>query len=156
MVMRDSWDNNYCWNMDIVINYSEPENLYKIYEPTSSTLLMSADLTEGLLNLNKFLKSIGKIQDGSDLLKIPDIEYHIDSHTMNSIIKSNVNLIQRLRQGPSEFKIANDKFGKTSGAGSNYKKKSDFRGTTSKSLQKKQLGYSDKSSFGNAKKRWMR
>ena len=141
--------------MDIVINYDNVGKVYKIYEPSTSTLLLSQDLTEGLYNLNSFLKSCGKIPEGSDLLKITDIEYHIDSFTMTAIIKSNVDLMKRLRNGPSEFKISSDRFGKTSGAGSGYKKKSDFK-NSSKALQKKQLGFSGESSFSKSKKRWMR
>ena len=42
--------------MDIVINYDSQTKEYKIYEPTTNSMIISMNLTEGLVNLNLFLK----------------------------------------------------------------------------------------------------
>ena len=41
--------------MDIVINYDPGTKEYKIYEPTTDSMIVSMNLTEGLVNLNLFL-----------------------------------------------------------------------------------------------------
>ena len=45
--------------IEIVINYDESRKEYKIYEPSTDTLMVSSNLTEALTILNKFLLEIG-------------------------------------------------------------------------------------------------
>lgn len=97
--------------MDIVINYDSQTKEYKIYEPTTNSMIISMNLTEGLVNLNLFLKSSGLILEESDILLSKDIEYHLDSETFIAMIQSNVDLLKRLQSGPSEFKKSAGKFG---------------------------------------------
>ena len=103
--------------IEIVITYDTDQGTYKIYEPTSETVLVSTSLTEGFLNLNEFLKTAGLIGQDQDILVAPEIMYHLDSFTLKSMIDSNVNLMKRLSAGPSEFKLSSSKFGQSSGAG---------------------------------------
>lgn len=102
--------------MDIVINYDPSKKEYKIYEPSSDTVLVSSNLTEGIVNLDIFLKSQGLIKEDSDILLSENIDYHMDSYTMRAMVESNVNLIKRLRSGQSEFKNSSNKFGLSSNA----------------------------------------
>lgn len=95
--------------IEIVINYSKEDNKFKIYEPVTDTLLISSSLTEALVNLSGYLMSSGMIS--GDILNYPDISYHLDSATLQEIVKSNVTLMQRLREAPSGFTIASQKFG---------------------------------------------
>lgn len=97
--------------MDIVINYDPSTKEYKIYEPTTNSMIVSMNLTEGLVNLNLFLKSSGLISEDSDILLSKNIGYHLDSETFIAIIQSNVDLLKRLQSGPSEFKKSANKFG---------------------------------------------
>lgn len=109
--------------MDIVINYDPGTKEYKIYEPTTDSMIVSMNLTEGLVNLNLFLLSSGLIPEGSDILLSKDIGYHLDSETFIAMIQSNVDLLKRLQNGPSEFKKSAGKFGLPS-SGSSYTPKS--------------------------------
>lgn len=97
--------------MDIVINYDPGTKEYKIYEPTTDSMIVSMNLTEGLVNLNLFLKSSGLISEDSDILLSKNIGYHLDSETFIAMIQSNVDLLKRLQSGPSEFKKSAGKFG---------------------------------------------
>lgn len=101
--------------MDIVINYDPIKKEYKIYEPSTDTILVSTNLTEGIVNLDIFLKSQGLIQEDSDILRSEDIDYHMDSYTMRAMVESNVNLLKRLRSSQSEFKNSSNKFGLSTG-----------------------------------------
>lgn len=107
--------------MDIVINYDPTKKEYKIYEPSTDTVLVSTNLTEGIVNLDIFLKSQGLIQEDSDILLSENIDYHMDSYTMRAMVESNVNLLKRLRSGQSEFKNSSNKFGLSNAATSNIK-----------------------------------
>lgn len=139
--------------MDIVINYDSEKRVYKIYEGTTETLLISQDLGEGMFNLNQFLVQEGYIPSGSDILKEQNLTYHFDSTTLNALIQNNLSLLARIRQGPSEFKISSEKFGSSAGAANGYKKKSDFsRG--SKNFGKST--FSGKSNFSDSNKKWMK
>ena len=97
--------------MDIVINYNSTEKEYKLYEPTSDTVIVSNNLTEGIVNLNLFLKSSGLIDDEADILISKEISYHLDGETFIAMIQSNVDLLKKLQSGPSEFKKSAGKFG---------------------------------------------
>lgn len=95
--------------MDIVINYDTSTKEYKLYEPGTDTLIISMNLTEGLVNLNEFLISVGLVN--GDILGSPDISYHLDGETFIAMIKSNVELLKKIQSGPSEFKKSAGKFG---------------------------------------------
>ena len=97
--------------MDIVINYDPNTKEYKIYEPTTDSMIISLNLTEGLVNLNLFLKSSNLIPEDSDILLSKDIGYHLDSETFITMVQSNVELLKKLQNGPSEFKKSAGKFG---------------------------------------------
>ena len=101
--------------IEIVINYDENKNLFKAYEPTSDTMLVTATLSDSLLKLNEFLKSENMIEN--DLLSSKNISYHIDSETMSAIIKSNVELLKRLSTAPSGFTTSNQRFNSSNNGG---------------------------------------
>lgn len=124
----------------IVINYNKIKKEYQIYESSTETVLISSSLTEGLVNLNLFLKDSGLTK--KDILEEDDIEYFLDSATIKSMIESNVNLLKKLHSAPSEFKISSGKFGGPNPQMGGQKKLSDF----SKSSEAFK-----KSSFSNTK-----
>lgn len=95
--------------IEVVINYSKEDKQFKIYEPTTDTLLVSTSLTEALVNLSNFLVQAGLAHN--DILSNPDISYHLDSYTLKEMVESNVNLIKRLQTAPSGFMISSQKFG---------------------------------------------
>lgn len=97
--------------MDIVINYDPNTKEYKVYEPSTDSMIISLNLTEGLVNLNLFLKTSGLISEDSDILLSKEITYHLDSETFVAMIQSNVELLKRLQNAPSEFKKSAGKFG---------------------------------------------
>lgn len=106
--------------IEVVINYSDKDQNFKVYEPTTDTLLVSASLTEALVNLSAFLVQQGMIQ--GDILSYPDISYHIDSYTMKAMVESNVALMKRLQTAPSGFMISSQKFGGSSMTSSSQRK----------------------------------
>lgn len=95
--------------IEIVINFDESRNEYRVYEPTSDTILITSTLGESLLKLSEFLKEVGMISD--DILTANNISYHLDSPTMLAMIKSNVGLLKRLSTAPSGFTISSQRFG---------------------------------------------
>ncbi len=98
--------------IEIVINYDKSKKEYKIYESSSETLMISENLTQGLVTLNDFLRNHYLIKE--DILQEKDIMYHIDGTTMIEIIMSNVNLLKQLKNlAPSSFQISTSKFGST-------------------------------------------
>jgi hypothetical protein len=98
--------------IEIVINHDPSRHEYKIYEPTTDTLMASSNLTEALCMLNKFIESSG-LSNVGNILDCPDISYHIDSATMKAMIESNISLLNRLRTAPSGFAASSQKFGGT-------------------------------------------
>ena len=98
--------------IEIVIKYDPSRSEYKIYEPTTDTLMASSNLTGALCMLNKFINSSG-LSSVSNILDCPDISYHIDSATMKAMIESNLSLLNRLRTAPSGFAMSSQKFGGT-------------------------------------------
>lgn len=96
--------------IEIVINFDSSRNEYKIYEPTTDTLMASSNLTEALCLLNKFIESSG-LSSVPNILECPNISYHLDSATMKAMIESNIALIKRLQTAPSGFTQSNRKFG---------------------------------------------
>lgn len=119
--------------IELAIEHDDQKGLYKIYEPSTDTLVASANLTEALVNISKFLTNSGMIK--GSILDYPEISYHIDSTTMRAIIESNITLMKRLNTAPSGFTTAAQHFGgstmQSNGSSSN-KKKAEFgrRGST--------------------------
>ena len=132
--------------MDIVVEYKDSE--YRFYEPTTDTLLISANLGEGFRILNDYLIKSGLL--GTDILQTDDIRYHIDSETFRNMVKSNVDLLKRLQTSDtSEFKTSSDRFGGSS--------QSSF-GTSGLLSKKGGFGRSEfggkSSKFGKSDKKW--
>lgn len=96
--------------IEIVINYIQDKDEFRIYEPTTDTILVSKNLTEALVNLSNFLINNNL---GSDILNCTEISYHLDSYTLKKMIESNVNLMKKLNTAPSAFMISSQKFGST-------------------------------------------
>ena len=97
--------------IEIVINYDSGKEEFRVYEPTTDTILISKTVTEALVNLSTFLSISGMIQ--GDILNNSDISYHLDSETMRQMIASNVNLLKRLKTAPSGFTLSSQRFGTT-------------------------------------------
>ena len=108
--------------IEIVINYDPTQKVFKLYEPTTDTLLITASLGESFIKLNEFLKNQGMIT--TDILNTLDITYHIDTMTFLALIESNVGLIKQLNQSPSGFMISSQRFGMTNTLGSGPKQQS--------------------------------
>ena len=141
--------------IEIVINYDKGADEFKIYEPTSDTLLVSKNLTEALVNLNLFLVTSGMIQ--GDLLGCPDITYHLDSGTLINMVESNVTLLKRLKTAPSGFMISSQRFGGTSGAPKRQEssfKDSAGKGKSKFGQRKKGSSFSGKSGFNSSNKKF--
>ena len=117
--------------IDVVIGYDKEEQVYKVYEPSTDTLLVTTSLGESFIKLSEFLKSKGMIM--GDLLGDDSVRYHIDSATLLAMVESNANLLKRLNQAPSGFMISGQRFGQstTSSSSSNKggQKKQKFGGT---------------------------
>lgn len=130
---------------EIVVNYDSVKDEYQIYESTSKTLILSRTLGEGFSNLNLFLIQTGQIQ--KSIIEDQNIIYHFDSHTFQEMIKSNMALLKRVSDIPSEFKNSASKFGMPSVPKDiNSKNKQNFsRG--SKNLQR---GKFQGTSFGKS------
>ena len=142
--------------VDIVINYSEPDKAYKVFEPTTNTLLISQTLTEALCNLSLFLQSQGLIQ--GDILQTDQVNYHFDSRTMRDFINSNVQLLNRLKSAPSGFTIASQRFGGSTLPSPSYKKNynsSKWGGEGEKKFKSRGSSqFSGASGFKNANKKF--
>lgn len=134
--------------IDVVINYDKTSQEYKVYEPSTDTLLITTNLGESFSRLSEFLKSNNMISN--DILTSDDITYHIDSATFFALIESNINLLKRLNSAPSGFTISTQKFG---GSGQNQKKESnkkDYRNERSNRFG----GTFSKSSFNQSYKKF--
>lgn len=153
--------------IEVVINYSQEDQTFRVYEPTTDTLLISSSLTEALVNLSSFLMQEGMIQ--GDILNYPEISYHLDSFTVKAMVESNVNLMKRLQTAPSGFMLSSQKFGGTStplkkkdrGGGNNGFESSGFSKSYKKeayskrfSNSKKSSSFSGKSGFKTANKKF--
>ena len=95
--------------LNIVIKFDKEKGMYNIYEESTNTLMVSCNLVEALCNLNEFLLSSGLIQ--GDFIHSDNIQYHLDSNTMKSIIEGNLALVKRLNNAPSGFMISEQRFG---------------------------------------------
>lgn len=138
--------------IEIVINYDQNSKVYKVYEPTSDTLLITSNLSESLIKLSEFLKNSGMIQ--SDILASDCISYHLDSATMIAMIESNVSLLKRLAQAPSVFTASSQKFGKNLTSGGFNKNNSDNKKKGSDYKLKGNSNFFSKSSFKNSMKKF--
>ena len=140
--------------VEIVINYDQNSQGYKIYEPTTDTLLVSSNLTEAFVNLSMFLSSSGLIQ--GDILNYPEISYHLDSYTVKSMIESNVNLLKRLQTAPSGFMISSQKFGGSSTSSYRKQEKGFDKSYQSEKRfsSKSSSSFSGKSGFKTANKKF--
>lgn len=97
--------------IEIVINYDSQRKEYKLYEPTTDTIIISANLSETFIKLSEFLVQAGLIPAG-DILNTDQITYHLDSGTLISMVESNVSLMKRMaQQAPSIFTSSALKFG---------------------------------------------
>lgn len=112
--------------IEVLINYMPDKECYGVYEPSTDTLLVSSNLSEALVSLSNFLKDSKMID--TDILNTTEIKYHLDSHTMKSIIESNVNLMKRLNNAPSGFMISSQRFG-SSMTQNNNSRNEDFKKT---------------------------
>lgn len=117
--------------IDVVIGYDREEQVYKVYEPSTDTLLITTSLGESFIKLSEFLKSSGMIM--GDLLGDDSVRYHIDSATLLAMVESNANLLKRLNQAPSGFMISGQRFGQSTTSSSQSKsggqKKQKFGGS---------------------------
>ena len=141
--------------IEVVINYDTEKQFYKIYEPSTDTILISSNISEALINLSKFL--LDQKLTEKDILNSDNITYHLDSHTMRAMIESNVILIKRLNSAPSGFTISTQRFGgssvqkKPTGKQKDFGKNSNI--TSDKSSFKKNTGkFSGASGFKTAGK----
>lgn len=133
---------------EVVVKYDKESNEYHIYENTSQTLIMSRTLGEGFSNLNFFLIQSGQIQ--KSLIEDEDVIYHFDGHTFKEIIKSNMALLKRVSDIPSEFKNSANKFGMPSVPKDlNTKNKQNFSKGSSNFQKGKMTGFKG-SKFGNS------
>lgn len=133
---------------EIVVKYDKLSNEYHIYENTSQTLIMSRTLGEGFSNLNLFLIQSGQIQ--KSLIEDEDVIYHFDGHTFKEIIKSNMALLKRVSDIPSEFKNSANKFGMPSVPKDlNSKNKQNFSKGSSNFQKGKMTGFKG-SKFSNS------
>lgn len=133
---------------EIVVKYDKIKNEYHIYENKSGTLIMSRTLGEGFSNLNSFLLKSGQI--GKSLIEDEDVIYHFDSYTFREIIKSNIALLKRVSDIPSEFKNSASKFGMPSVPKDiNTKNKQNFSKKSSNFQRGRMTGFKG-SNFSNS------
>lgn len=135
--------------IDVVVNFDPIRGEFKLYEPTTDTLLITTSLGETFAKLDEFLKERGLI--ASSILATADVNYHIDSATFIAMVKSNADLLKRLNNAPSGFMISSNRLGITPGQSSlsdSYKDK-NARGKG----RRKSATFS-KSSFNNSNKKF--
>lgn len=137
--------------VEIVINYVSERQQFKVYEPTTDTLIVSSSLTEALVNLSNFLVQSGLIQ--GDILSYPDISYHLDSYTVKAMVESNVNLLKRLQTAPSGFMLSSQKFGgSTIGKQQRNNKKESSNGFDNSGFSKAYKSETRSKRFSNSSK----
>lgn len=123
--------------MDVVINYDHQIESFKVYEPRTDTIIITKNLTEALVNLSNLLESLGLSfleEEGIG----EEINYHLDSYTLRSMIESNVALLKKLSQSGaplSGFTLSERKFGpsntKDNSFGGGFKKSGLGKGKSS-------------------------
>ena len=132
--------------IEIVVNYDKESKNFRIYESTTQTLLISDTLGDGFKNLSEFLRQSGLIT--TNIVEEPGILYHIDSYTFSEIIKSNQNLLTRVKEVTSEFKNSAQKFGTTLSNSGTSRKPEFTRG--SDNFKKGKMSGFKKSGFGKS------
>lgn len=141
--------------IEIVINYDSVNNVFKVYEPTTDTLLITASITESFVKLSDFLQSQNMIN--SDILKTQEISYHIDSATFIAMVESNVKLMKRLNSSPSSFTTSSQRFGvspyQANTAFQQKKNGNNYNGSKNKS-RNKNMGTFSKTSFNSSNKKF--
>lgn len=133
---------------DIVVNYDDSKGMFQIYESSSNTLIISQSLGEGFSNLNGFLLTSGTVK--KSILEDNDIQYHFDAHTFQEIIKSNMSLIKRVSEIPSEFKNSVSRFGGAQLAGGSSGNNNNNFARGSRNFQKGRMEGYKSSSFGKS------
>ena len=93
--------------IEVVINYNTEKGMYGAYEPSTNTCMLSANITEAIAYLEKFLQE-AKLLEGS-LMESNNIYYHLDSATMHAIAENNIALMKRLSTAPSGFMMSEKK-----------------------------------------------
>ncbi len=136
--------------IDVVVNFDSTRGEFKLYEPSTDTLLITTSLGETFAKLDEFLHSRGLI--ASNILSTADINYHIDSATFIAMVKSNADLLKRLNNSPSGFMISSNRFGITPQNNLGGDKKDYKRGGTGKG--KRKTATFSKSSFTNSSKKF--
>jgi hypothetical protein len=136
--------------IDVVINFDQSRGEFKLYEPTTDTLLITTSLGETFAKFDEFLKERGLI--ATDILSTADINYHIDSFTFIAMVKSNADLLKRLSNAPSGFMISSNRFG-VSQTQSNSNFKESYQ-KDKKGKNKKKNAIFSKSSFNNSNKKF--
>ena len=134
--------------VEVVINYDKEENLFKAYEPTTDTLLITSSLGDTFNKLENHLLQFGLI--AGSLLSNQDIIYHIDSPTFIAMVQSNANLLKRLNNAPSGFMISSQRLGIGSGKTNNN---GDWKNKKSSGNSKK-TGTFSKSNLTGANKKF--
>lgn len=134
--------------VEVVINYDKEESLFKAYEPTTDTLLITSSLGDTFNKLEHHLLQYGLI--AGSLLSNQDIIYHIDSPTFIAMVQSNANLLKRLNNAPSGFMISSQRLGIGSGKANNN---GDWKNRKSSGNSKK-TGTFSKSNLSGANKKF--
>ena len=150
--------------IEVVINYDPTRDEFKVYEPTTDTILVSKTLSEALVNLSSFL--VGSQLTQADILNCSDISYHFDSETMKRMVESNVNLMKRLNSAPSGFTLSSQRFGTSTLSQSTQRNRNNNGGggsnnnySNSKSAEKRRYklsgnNFSGKNGFSSAMKKF--
>ncbi len=133
--------------IDVVVNFDPARGEFKLYEPTTDTLLITTSLGETFAKLDEFLRERGLL--ATNILSTADVNYHIDSATFIAMVKSNADLLKRLNNAPSGFMISSNRFGITPGQNlkDSFQKDQGGRG-------KKKTAMFSKSSFRNSGKKF--
>jgi hypothetical protein len=135
--------------IDVVVNFDPTRGEFKLYEPTTDTLLITTSLGETFAKLDEFLKERGLI--ASSILATADVNYHIDSATFIAMVKSNADLLKRLNNAPSGFMISSNRFGITPGQSS---LSDSYKNKNTKGKGKRNSATFSKTSFNNSNKKF--
>lgn len=98
--------------MQVIINYSQDEELFKLYVPDFDALYEAEELFKVIVMFNAHLMEAYGVE--FNVLKSNEIDYVMDSYSMRQMIQSNVNLLKRLNRQPSAFQESANRFGASS------------------------------------------
>lgn len=95
--------------MNVIIEYSDDTDEYKLYVKELEILLTSHELFRVLVMLNEVVSKL----KGKDfnILDSNDIYYTLDSRSMSQMVSSNVSLLKKVNRMPSEFQSSIERFG---------------------------------------------